>query len=66
MYAVTTVDSGSKALQFLGLHDQDSTVPPVHTHQLVRRRWLPLPSSYELVGQPCCALLVLSSPSVTS
>ncbi|PWZ46027.1 hypothetical protein Zm00014a_034014 [Zea mays] len=31
---VTTVDSGSKALQFLGLHDQDSTVPPVHTHQL--------------------------------
>uniref|UniRef100_A0A804UKS2 Response regulatory domain-containing protein n=1 Tax=Zea mays TaxID=4577 RepID=A0A804UKS2_MAIZE len=33
-FQVTTVDSGSKALQFLGLHDQDSTVPPVHTHQL--------------------------------
>ena len=34
---MTTVDSGSKALQLLGLHDDHSPVP-VHTDQLVRRR----------------------------
>ncbi|XP_066355150.1 two-component response regulator ORR9-like [Miscanthus floridulus] len=32
-FQVTTVDSGSKALQFLGLHDEHSPVP-VHTDQL--------------------------------
>ncbi|XP_066359124.1 two-component response regulator ORR9-like [Miscanthus floridulus] len=32
-FQVTTVDSGSKALQFLGLHDDHSPVP-VHTDQL--------------------------------
>ncbi|KAL6906069.1 hypothetical protein ACP4OV_003670 [Aristida adscensionis] len=32
-FQVTTVDSGSKALEFLGLHEDDSTVS-VHTDQL--------------------------------
>ncbi|KAL6595468.1 hypothetical protein ACP70R_047808 [Stipagrostis hirtigluma subsp. patula] len=32
-FQVTTVDSGSKALQFLGLHDEDSPVS-VHSDQL--------------------------------
>ncbi|KAG0528669.1 hypothetical protein BDA96_05G031700 [Sorghum bicolor] len=33
-FQVTTVDSGSKALQFLGIHDDDASTVSVHAHQL--------------------------------
>ncbi|OEL23718.1 Two-component response regulator ORR9 [Dichanthelium oligosanthes] len=33
-FQVTTVDSGSKALEFLGLHDEDSSPVSVHADQL--------------------------------
>jgi hypothetical protein len=33
--AVTTVDSGTKALEFLGLHGEDASIS-VHTDHLVR------------------------------
>ena len=37
-FQVTTVDSGSKALEFLGIHGEDSSPPvSVHADQLVRR-----------------------------
>lgn len=35
--AVTTVDSGTKALEFLGLHGEDASISSVHADQLVRR-----------------------------
>ncbi|KAM3255863.1 hypothetical protein ACQJBY_048813 [Aegilops geniculata] len=33
-FQVTTVDSGTKALEFLGLHDEDASISSVHADQL--------------------------------
>jgi len=58
-FQVTTVDSGSKALEFLGIHGEDSSPPvSVHADQLVRR-WLPLPAMSRQISKPCAVLFLV-------
>ena len=58
-FQVTTVDSGSKALEFLGIHGEDSSPPvSVHEDQLVRR-WLPLPAMSRQISKPCAVLFLV-------
>jgi CheY-like chemotaxis protein len=60
-FQVTTVDSGSKALEFLGIHGEDSSPPvSVHADQLVRRCMASSPCYERQINKPCVVLFLLS------